>query len=451
MKPVKLSLLGWTLLYLTSVAHSHSDHQNVYSPGRRENFGPELHHRHYESPSILQYGTFTAPSLIDPKKVAINFVKTKLHPESDFTIKNSYNSEHNGVTHVYFKQVVNGIPVSNGDLNVNVDRFGRIISYGDSFANPKQTSFSKRPLPKPTKNHKHDDEEEVKDIFSIEEIKKEHGKEEFVVGSYHSQIRFGKRDEKNNKENRNKRRHESYGSDDLNYNIVNDASDVISPEQALQSFSRYINREIPHPERITFAESESFDDQEPQILISNVPFALSEVKMKQSYFQLEDQSLQLVWEIEVEMEDNWYNAHVNAHTGKVIGLMDWVFDAAYNVFPLGINDPSEGGRELIEDPHDIIASPYGWHSHGKVNFTKTISNNVYAHENLKGRYEWENNYRPEGGELLVFDFPLNLTQAPKDYINASITNLFYWNNMVNYRTFIIIIIITIYECLLTFY
>src|SRR5204863_7123996 len=97
---------------------------------------------------------------------------------------------------------------------------------------------------------------------------------------------------------------------------------------------------------------------------------------------------------------------------------------------LGINDPSEGGRDLVTDPYDIISSPSGWHTQGIRNFTTTIGNNVYAHENLQGEWEWENNYRPEGGEPLIFDFPLNLNDPPKSYLDSSITNLFYWNNMV---------------------
>ncbi|CAG8594442.1 11678_t:CDS:2 [Diversispora eburnea] len=388
MKLVKLSLLGWTLLYLTSATqgkHGHHHHNkeskvHVTSPfGRLENFGPELNHRHYEAPSIEKYGTFSGPSLFDPNKIATNFIKTKLHPETDFIIKNSYKSEHNGVTHIYFKQIVNGLPVSNSDLNVNVDRFGRIISYGDSFANPKKSSFSKRPLPRPSKNH-----EEEKLIDQI-------NNKEFVGGSHHSQFTLNKRKNGNN----DRRHYESYESNDLNYNIINDKSEVISPEKALQSFMRFIDKEITHPEKITYTEYNSLDNSEPKILLSNVPFSLSDVKMSQAYIQTDEQLLQLVWEIEIEMENNWYNGHINAHTGKVMALMDWVSDATYNVFPFGINDPSDGDRKLEENPHDIIASPYGWHSQGKKNFTNTIGNNVYAHENLKGRYEWENNYRPE--------------------------------------------------------
>ena len=35
--------------------------------------------------------------------------------------------------------------------------------------------------------------------------------------------------------------------------------------------------------------------------------------------------------------------------------------SAYNVFPLGIEAPLFGGREIVQEPADLIASPFGWH------------------------------------------------------------------------------------------
>lgn len=78
----------------------------------------------------------------------------------------------------------------------------------------------------------------------------------------------------------------------------------------------------------------------------------------------------------------------------------------------------------------------GWHSFGDgedENFTTTMGNNVIAHENFDGSYnnDPEKNYRPDGGKNLVFDFPLNLKDEPRKYIDAAVTNLFYWNNVMH--------------------
>lgn len=44
---------------------------------------------------------------------------------------------------------------------------------------------------------------------------------------------------------------------------------------------------------------------------------------------------------------------------------------------------------------------------------------------------WNASNRPDGGDRLIFDFPIDLGKDPKDYLNASITNLFYWNNIMH--------------------
>lgn len=248
------------------------------------------------------------------------------------------------------------------------------------------------------------------------------------------------------------------GSDSTIYTIANPDGTVISPIEALQSLANYIKVALPDGDSVSTSESailitttSSLQQSQPILTLNNVPFALSPVPARQTYLQLDNGELQLVWDLQVEMPDNWFHAHVDAHTGEVIALMDWVSDAtAFNVFPLGYNDPSDGERKLVVDPHDVIASPDGWIDLGvgedsrrvqkkKSEYNTTVGNNVYAHENLKGGSQWENNYRPLGkpgtesssGDL-VFDFPLDWrTQEPEDYIDGSIVNLFYWNNIVS--------------------
>jgi extracellular elastinolytic metalloproteinase len=40
------------------------------------------------------------------------------------------------VTHIYIRQLVNGLEVIDGDININVDETGRVISFGDSVSCP---------------------------------------------------------------------------------------------------------------------------------------------------------------------------------------------------------------------------------------------------------------------------------------------------------------------------
>jgi extracellular elastinolytic metalloproteinase len=67
----------------------------------------------------------------DPKALALEFASL-LNPHFQWVIKDLYKTSKNGVTHAYLRQVINGLEVANGDLNINFDRNGQVISYGDS-------------------------------------------------------------------------------------------------------------------------------------------------------------------------------------------------------------------------------------------------------------------------------------------------------------------------------
>jgi len=77
---------------------------------------------------------FSAAS--DPMEVARHFMEDRLAGrltrENTFIIrKDSYTDKNTGVTHVYVRQVVNGIEVADGDMNINI-KDGVVLSYGDS-------------------------------------------------------------------------------------------------------------------------------------------------------------------------------------------------------------------------------------------------------------------------------------------------------------------------------
>jgi extracellular elastinolytic metalloproteinase len=72
----------------------------------------------------------------NPYEIARCFVTAllddQLSEDNSFALRNdSYTDKATGVTHVFFRQMINGIEVADGDINVNV-MDGRVISYGDS-------------------------------------------------------------------------------------------------------------------------------------------------------------------------------------------------------------------------------------------------------------------------------------------------------------------------------
>ena len=105
---------------------------------RRKTIGFNPVHPHDD----FHTGTFPIPSAkgfsssSDPYEVAKGFVTALLSDQlsgvNSFAMRNdSYTNKANGVTHVFFRQMINGIEVADGDINVNV-KDGAVISYGDS-------------------------------------------------------------------------------------------------------------------------------------------------------------------------------------------------------------------------------------------------------------------------------------------------------------------------------
>jgi extracellular elastinolytic metalloproteinase len=150
----------------------------------------------------------------------------------------------------------------------------------------------------------------------------------------------------------------------------------------------------------------------------------------------------LVWNFQLETADllHYYDFTVDARTGQVWTRFDWVAEADYRVYEQPVESPNHtsptppaDGRTLEVDPQDATASPFGWHdTNGAAGaeFTITRGNNVHAYEDTDG-----NNSPPASdvdcGGSLSCDFPIDLTSAPSAYIGASVTNLFYWNNIIH--------------------
>lgn len=95
-------------------------------------FGPVHSHAKFHTVS-------TRPSSeldLNPYQVARNFVTALVEDRpsgyNTFSLrKDSYTDKTTGVTHVFYRQLIRGIQVLDGNVNVNVKN-GAVISYGDS-------------------------------------------------------------------------------------------------------------------------------------------------------------------------------------------------------------------------------------------------------------------------------------------------------------------------------
>lgn len=168
------------------------------------------------------------------------------------------------------------------------------------------------------------------------------------------------------------------------------------------------------------------------------------------WLPLQDDSLQLCWQVILtsKVRPEMYLTLVSAQNGAVLlrrCLTAYATPATYNVytsdspspFSPGLNTPSNFQPPVVPRTSVTLtalnntASPNGWINDG-VN--QTLGNNVDAHldrndDNLPDLP------RPQGNPNRVFDFPLDLAQSPGTYGNASVVNLFYWNNFVHDRMY----------------
>ncbi len=205
-------------------------------------------------------------------------------------------------------------------------------------------------------------------------------------------------------------------------------------------------------------------------VFSNGSISLENIPVELVYLEMEQTgALKLAWDLSIYLLDasHYYSVRVDAMTGELLDTSDWVVSCnfgdvshshlegesilfahknevspamnsvssapgSYRVFPLPLIGPNDGVDELVVEPADPVASPFGWHDIDGVageEFTITRGNNVLAQEDANGNNG--NGATADGGATLSFDFPFDLPRAPSAFRDAAITNLFYMNNMMH--------------------
>jgi extracellular elastinolytic metalloproteinase len=108
-------------------------------------FGPALPHAvFHSSPFQVVTNNFLPMSQdANPFDVAQQFLEDilgdRLSDSNTFVIReDSYTDKNTGVTHVYVRQIVNGLEVADGDINLNI-KDGFVLSFGNSVRDSKQS------------------------------------------------------------------------------------------------------------------------------------------------------------------------------------------------------------------------------------------------------------------------------------------------------------------------
>lgn len=134
---------------------------------------------------------------------------------------------------------------------------------------------------------------------------------------------------------------------------------------------------------------------------------------------------------DVEVLDYNANLYDIPNYKEVVATASAGCNECYEVFAMPIESPYYGTRTIETLPANATASPFGWHDTDGTpgaEFTTTRGNNVNA-------YEDGNNpgYQPNPGASLNFTgYPFSqIYTGANQYEDAAITNLFYWNNIIH--------------------
>lgn len=122
-------------------------------------------------------------------------------------------------------------------------------------------------------------------------------------------------------------------------------------------------------------------------------------------------------------------AHDHLHTRSSKSIVG----SGYLVFPFPAESPSHGEQAIAEGPLDETASPFGWHDTDGVEgpeYTFTRGNNVHAYMDRLGNNS-VSDPEPDGGSSLQFLFPYDGDLEPDSLSDAATVNLFYTNNMMH--------------------
>ncbi|MEM7375285.1 MAG: M36 family metallopeptidase [Bacteroidota bacterium] len=300
-------------------------------------------------------------------------------------ITDQYSSVHNGVQHIFFQQAVGGLRVHKAVGNANYDRDGRLLSLHQAF----QLDAHSR---------------------------------------------------------------------------MNTSSPSISASQAVQAAMQELGISLAG----NFPVGQASHDLDQTTVFKSFEMSQHPIVAKLMYFPTDAGEIRLSWSFdvyEVSGED-WWDLWIDAVNGQILSKTSralrcdfgeaceathshktapqsvrkfplvptprMMMTPQYNALSLGIESPDHGSVSLLTDPSDPVASQFGWHdTDGQTGaeYTITRGNNVFAKEDLGGSNG--PGYSPDGGMNLDFNFPVDFTLPLNSYRDASVVNLFVWNNFMH--------------------
>ncbi|KAG1764444.1 Fungalysin metallopeptidase-domain-containing protein [Suillus occidentalis] len=303
----------------------------IPEPQRRKSlsFGPVLPHAHFDSSAHqpVPAALFSTQSRVrvDPYEVAKSFLDSIVDHDNgvSYVIRSdSYTDRATGVTHVYARQVIQGVHVADGNVNLNI-KDGVVLSHGNSFY----------PGPTPVSHTRgaHPHAEYCAQLDSARSPRSG----QIPLDGAHPELEHI---------------HSSNCAALPNLHSIPTPSfddHVPSPQDAPRALLTFLLAAAPSP-ALSHDIHTRFDDhlagmtmahmsgllphEAEQLTIAGAPGTVSEVKASVVWVQVpaEDGTvhLELVHRFEVEMENNWYEATVSASLPhRIVSVVDWASDS----------------------------------------------------------------------------------------------------------------------------
>jgi len=168
------------------------------------------------------------------------------------------------------------------------------------------------------------------------------------------------------------------------------------------------------------------------------------------WLPLNNGQVRLCWQVILtgRVRPEMYLLLLDAQTGDLVlrrCLTDYISNATYNIYPSdspspftpSLATPSNYQPPILPRSSVTLsaintnASPKGWIDDGG---NETVGNNVDAHLDRDADNQ-PDLPRPQGNPNRVFNPPLDLSKSPASYGDASVVNLFYWNNFMHDRLY----------------
>ncbi|OJA08451.1 hypothetical protein AZE42_05047 [Rhizopogon vesiculosus] len=310
----------------------------IPEPQRRKSlsFGPVLPHARFDTsaqqPVPDSLFTTHARVPVDPLEVAKSFLDSHVDLDNgvSYVIRgDSYTDKATGVTHVYARQIIQGVHVADANINLNI-KDGVVLSFGDSFY----------PGPIPT-SHTRGAHPHAEYCAHLDSARSSTPNSEQLPLHSHSELNHI---------------HSSNCASLPNLHSVPTPSiqdHVPSPQDAPRALLTFLLAAAPSPAlaqdihtrfdehlaSITMARMSTLLPDEPeQMTITGAPGTLGEVKSTIAWVQVPSEDgtvhLELVHRFEVEMENNWYEATVSASLPhRILSVVDWASDSPMPLYP----------------------------------------------------------------------------------------------------------------------